>query len=151
MTEIAALVMAIALEMGVPPYFALAIAQEESGLNPAAISPENSNGTRDYGVMQLNSQYKAYFIDLYWDKNHEFNWENPEDNIYLGCRIIKGLMEHPSINTYWVLAICYNAGCNWLLNGNPPPESSREYATRVMRRWEKESPVGAFAVISGKR
>ena len=34
---------------------ARAIAQAESGMNPGAVSEPNWNGTRDYGIMQVNS------------------------------------------------------------------------------------------------
>lgn len=39
----------------VPRNLLRAIARVESSLNPAARSPLNSNGTRDYGLMQINS------------------------------------------------------------------------------------------------
>ena len=38
----------------VEPDLLRAIARHESGFNPSAISPKNSNGTRDYGLMQIN-------------------------------------------------------------------------------------------------
>jgi hypothetical protein len=41
----------------------LATIEIESGWNENAVSPINSNGTRDYGVMQLNSKYHWKFIN----------------------------------------------------------------------------------------
>ena len=41
-------------EYGVSPRLLWAIAKAESGFNPAAMSV-NTNGTFDYGVMQINS------------------------------------------------------------------------------------------------
>lgn len=38
-----------------------AIARQESRFNPAAISPPNSNGTRDYGLMQINQETARSF------------------------------------------------------------------------------------------
>ncbi len=35
----------------------------ESGFNPEAVSGKNSNGTRDYGLCQLNSRYHWEFIN----------------------------------------------------------------------------------------
>jgi soluble lytic murein transglycosylase-like protein len=43
-----------AAKYGVPPGIALGVAAHESGFNPAAINTANPNGTKDYGVMQLN-------------------------------------------------------------------------------------------------
>lgn len=40
---------------GISPNLLKAIARKESNFNPAAISGFNLNGTRDYGLMQLNS------------------------------------------------------------------------------------------------
>lgn len=39
----------------VDPQLLMALAWKESGFSPDAVSPPNSNGTRDYGLMQLNS------------------------------------------------------------------------------------------------
>lgn len=41
-------------EFNLPPSLLMAIAQKESSLNPKAVSPPNTNGTRDYGLMQIN-------------------------------------------------------------------------------------------------
>jgi soluble lytic murein transglycosylase-like protein len=48
---------------GVPPSLALAVAQHESGFNSNAVG-HNSNGTQDYGLMQINTiNPKAFGID----------------------------------------------------------------------------------------
>lgn len=39
---------------GADPDLLRAIARKESRFNPAAISPPNANGSRDYGIMQMN-------------------------------------------------------------------------------------------------
>ena len=124
-TVIMYLILSIAVEIGVPPYFALAIALEENhNLDPLRVSPPNQNGTVDLGVMQLNSQYFGHI-----------NWRDPETNIRAACRLIKEIMAMPAICTYWTVAICYNAGTRWLVNDDKPPDSSIDYATRVIARW----------------
>jgi soluble lytic murein transglycosylase-like protein len=121
---IIALILGVAAEIGVPPYFALAIAFEENGaLDPAAISPLNSNGTVDLGVMQLNSRYYG-----------DINWRDPETNIRAGCKHIKELIDHPGLNTYWGVAASYNCGIKRFLSEGPPPKTI-DYACRVMQRW----------------
>ena len=45
----------------ITPELLQAIAWKESGFNPRAVSPANANGTRDYGLMQINSANLAHF------------------------------------------------------------------------------------------
>jgi soluble lytic murein transglycosylase-like protein len=117
---IEALILAIALEVGVPPYFALAIAYTENPtLNPLAVH-KNPDGTFDRGIMQLNSS---------WYKG---NWQDPETNIRAGCEHIKWLLSLPGMN-YWLVCVAYNCGYGRLLE--KPPDISIEYANRVFARW----------------
>jgi hypothetical protein len=53
-SQVAQMVVQAANQYGVPPNLALGIASHESGFNPNATNV-NTNGTTDYGVMQLNS------------------------------------------------------------------------------------------------
>lgn len=48
------MIISAAQQYGVPTNIALGIAAHESGFNPSAIN-NNTNGTSDYGVMQLNT------------------------------------------------------------------------------------------------
>lgn len=52
--DIQQMIIDAANRLGVPPNLALGIASHESGFNPAATN-KNTNGTTDYGVMQLNT------------------------------------------------------------------------------------------------
>ncbi|MDR0475098.1 MAG: transglycosylase SLT domain-containing protein [Treponema sp.] len=118
---IAALVLSIASEVGVPPFFALSVALEENcSLNPNALN-KNPNGTFDGGVMQLNS---SWFTG---------DWEDPESNIRAGCLLIKELMGKPEITTFWDVAIAYQCGYTRFLER--PPSQTIEYACRVYARW----------------
>jgi soluble lytic murein transglycosylase-like protein len=117
---IEALIIAIALEVGIPPYFALSIAFEENHtLNPLAVHI-NDDGSRDLGVMQLNDSW------------YRGNWQDPETNIRAGCELIKELIGKPGMN-YWLACIAYNCGYGRLLE--KPPDASVEYANRVFARW----------------
>lgn len=58
-SQIQAWITQYANQYGVNPALALAIAQQESGFNASAVSATNSNGTTDYGVMQINSSNLA--------------------------------------------------------------------------------------------
>ena len=139
---ILALILAVAIEVGVPPQFVLSIAYvehwnksiEETVIDPEAVSKPNRNGSVDLGVMQINSFYLDEFVELHWDKAWEFDWETPYDNVYLGCRIIKWLMRHCS--TYWAVAVAYNCGLSRMQSGHPPLSSTR-YADRVLAVWNE--------------
>ena len=133
---IIALIISIAIEMGIPSGFALSIAVEENpSLDPLAVN-ENDNGTFDRGIFQLNSSWY----------NDEF-WFDPETNIRAGCAYIKELMSKPGVNTWWSVAICYNAGYGRL---NNPPDTSIEYAGRVISRWRAMDRL-SFQVLTGGR
>jgi len=58
-SQIQALITQYANQYGVNPALALAIAQQESSFNPAAVSAPNKNGSVDYGLMQINSSNLA--------------------------------------------------------------------------------------------
>jgi len=135
---IAALILVVAVDVGIPPNFALAIAYEEnSRLDPLIVSVPNGNGSRDYGVFQLNGDYIASFVKDYWDKDWEFDWSNPYDNVYLACRHIKYLSNISRVTTWWAVALCYNAGYSRLVGPRGPPKSAVEYAGRVMEGWQR--------------
>jgi soluble lytic murein transglycosylase-like protein len=118
---IQALILAIAIEVGVPPYLALAIAIEENDtLNPLVVHV-NEDGSRDQGIMQLNDS---------WFRG---DWQDPEINVRAGCLLLKELMGKPGMN-FWQVCVAYNCGYGRFLK-EPPPDSSIEYANRVFARW----------------
>ena len=122
---IAALILTIATEVGIPPNFALAIALEENvTLNPTAVTTRRSDGTRDLGVMQLNSERFGHI-----------DWKDPVTNIRAGCIRIKTLYDH-DLN-WWQVAIAYDCGYGQLKSKNGPPYRSIMYADRVFAQWEK--------------
>jgi soluble lytic murein transglycosylase-like protein len=117
--KMAAMILAIAIEVGVPPYFALSIALTENpALDPLAVH-KNRDGTFDRGVMQLNSGW------------YSGNWQDPETNIRAGCELIREL-KCKGLN-WWQVAISYNAGYQGLMDG--PPASSIDYANSVFEKW----------------
>jgi soluble lytic murein transglycosylase-like protein len=139
MSVIAALILTIAVEFGLPPNFVLAIAlTENETLDPLAVNV-NKNGTTDRGIFQLS--------DRYFDDERIFE---PEYNIRTACKHIKELVDDPAVNTYWTCAACYNSGRGWLKGGSPP-DTSIEYANKVMDRWNRLTNGNAMTVIGGKR
>jgi hypothetical protein len=59
---------------------AVAIALAESGGNPDAVGT-NTNGSKDYGLFQINDGHKDLF--------NEFTWNDPNDNARMASRVYK--------------------------------------------------------------
>jgi soluble lytic murein transglycosylase-like protein len=123
-----ALILAIALEVGIDGNLAVSVARVENPMLEAEII----GITGDLGIMQLNPKYLDYFVDQYWDKGWAFDWRTPYDNVYVGLKHLKYLVSLPGFNV-WMALIAYNAGEGAVRSGNPP-NSSIDYANNIMRR-----------------
>ena len=121
---IVTLILSIAVEVGIPPNFALAVALTENPeLNPKAVNV-NEDGSRDLGLMQLNSSW------------YHGDWEHPETNIMAACIHIKWLMNRVATQTLWDVAIAYNYGyANFVTK--KPPDDVLDYAAKVMNKYEE--------------
>lgn len=114
---------------GVEARLLFAIAQQESGLNPSATN-RNSDGSVDYGLMQINSS-NLPGIRL-----------TPEDimepclNVHVGAWILSKFIK--THGPTWRAVGAYNAG------SKPSNEGLRSiYATKVSKRYEaaiKQAP-----------
>ncbi len=82
-------------QYGVPPLLLKNIAKIESGLNPKAIC-FNTNGTKDYGLMQINTihlkrLHKEYGVT-------EQMLMQPKTNIYAGAEILSKIIHEHGFN-----------------------------------------------------
>lgn len=123
---------------GVDPKLLVAIAQQESGLNPRAVNL-NRNGTADYGLMQINSENLAS-IGLSPAEVME-----PCLNVHLGAWILaKFIKTH---GPTWRAVGAYNAG------SKPANETLRaNYASKVAQRLAREqnkATLGSAATTVG--
>ena len=90
-SDIQAMIVAAATQYGVPVNIALGVASHESGFNPSAINV-NTNGTTDYGVMQLNSTtVQTMGVSDPMD---------PQQNINAGVQLLSNLLRQYNGNTY---------------------------------------------------
>jgi soluble lytic murein transglycosylase-like protein len=80
-----------------------AIARTESGLNPQAIG-RNGNGSRDIGLMQINSDLAA---DAGLPRHHERDLFEPCTNIHVGAWILAGNVSR--LGYTWEAVGAYNA------------------------------------------
>jgi soluble lytic murein transglycosylase-like protein len=116
------LILAIALEIGVPGNFMVALAEVENPqMNPKAVNV-NRDGTKDLGLMQLNS---SWYTDA--------GWADPETNIRAACVHVKWLKNNYNFN-WWQVAVAYNAGHNAVLKERVPNKSI-EYANKVIAQF----------------
>lgn len=86
---------------GISPVLLQAIAKVESGLNPKAVNI-NSNGSRDLGLMQINS---SWVKPMKLDGARLFS--DPCYNTTIGARILRDCIDRKGYT--WAAVGCYNA------------------------------------------
>jgi soluble lytic murein transglycosylase-like protein len=87
----------------VSPRLLGAIARHESGMNPQAVH-KNRDGTRDYGLMQVNDRWIPSLRQYGITKEKLME---PCQNIYVGAMILRSLFERYGEN--WTAVGHYNA------------------------------------------
>lgn len=96
-----------------------AIAQTESSLNPRAIG-HNRNGSRDIGLMQINSWWLPRLAVYGLQERHLFD---PCTNIHIGAWILAGNLHR--LRDPWEAVGAYHAR---------DPQQRRAYVQRIQRR-----------------
>lgn len=124
------LVDAIAKESGVPPKLVRSIIQQESEWDVDNIS-RNKNGTKDMGLMQLNSRYIDYYKKLFWKSDKPFNPLSAKDNATIGIRYLAHLIKYYHGNTDLAVQ-AYNCGPT-AVDAGKIPASTIAYLARVKR------------------
>ena len=94
------------LKYDINPKLLKAIAYTESRLDPEAINKSNSNGTVDYGLMQINSVWFGKLEDFGVLKTHVIN--EPCTNIHVGAWILA--QNFALSGEGWLAVGAYNAG-----------------------------------------
>ena len=102
-----------------------AIARTESGLNPRAIG-RNSNGSRDIGLMQINS---AWLPTLASHGISERDLFEPCTNIHVGAWVLAGNVSR--LGYTWEAVGAYNAAS---------PALRRSYVEKVRRHLPADAP-----------
>lgn len=85
----------------------------ESNWEVTAKSRANFNGSRDWGLMQLNDNYFDYFSDRYYN-GKEFDWSDPVQNMEIGFAHFSHLKDKAH-GDYEKALISYNWGRQNLL------------------------------------
>lgn len=117
----------------ISPQLLYAIAQQESSLNPAAVG-RNRDGSRDLGLMQINSKHLPHLRKLGID---EQQLKDPCLSIIVGASILSDMMKRYGYS--WEAVGAYNAGTA------PGSHAERiHYAEQVWQRYKKIKTVREF-------
>lgn len=111
----------------VDPYLLYAIAKVESGMNPYAVG-KNHDGTRDVGLMQINSSHFSELERRGIDERRLM--VEPCTSIMVGASILSGMIKVYGYN--WEAVGAYNAG---LKKENYPQRMI--YAHKVWRKYQQ--------------
>ena len=113
----------------VPIHLVLHLVQVESEWNPTCVGPINSNGSRDFGLGQINSDNIASFSKQYYSGKEPFDVFNPIHNLEVTVRYLRDLyITHSS----WSDAVCaYNAGSYSVFSGRIP-KSTQLYVKSIL-------------------
>ncbi len=103
-----------------------AIARTESGLNPLAIG-RNTNGTRDIGLMQINSAWLPALSKYGITERHLLE---PCTSIHVGAWILAGNIQR--LGYTWDAVGAYNT---------PNPALARTYIDKVRRHLHDDRPT----------
>lgn len=101
-------------EYNIAPLLLWGIAKHESGFNPQAIG-RNTNGTFDYGVMQINSSWASTLGKDRWNA-----LADPCTNVRTGAWILRQCIDKYGYN--WKAVGCYNS---------QTPSKRDRYAARI--------------------
>lgn len=110
----------VAASMGVDPALALAVAQQESGFDPTAVSPANA-----IGVMQVIPSSGLWAGDLV---GRQLNLLDPRDNVTAGVAILRAL-ERTSDDLPTAIASYYQGAGSVSRNGMY--DDTRRYVANV--------------------
>lgn len=112
----------------VPAELLWAIAKVESGFNPAALY-QNSDGTVDIGVMQINSSWQKHFPEPVWSALND-----PCTNVQTGAEILADCLNRHGYT--WQGIGCYNA---------ITPGKQADYARRILDVMRHMPGAGQFS------
>lgn len=119
-TAIISLILAASVHFNIDPNLAVAVALQESSLNPRAVGPVG-----EIGLFQIRPKYSKFTrAELF----------NVHINITEGLRMLKFAKDHCKHKKDYTWLICYNRG---LTGGSKVKDPyNNEYYKKVMRRME---------------
>ena len=127
--EIADVILYNASQFDISPSLAVALAWEESRLNPRAINTRNRNESIDRGLFQLNDRsFPRLEVQAFF---------SPETNSWYAMNHLRFCLDTGGSEVAGLAM--YNAGTN-RVRGAGAPKTTLDYISRIMEnRWEIES------------
>jgi len=120
--DISSIIIKHALDNNIPINVAFAQAWEESRFNPKAVSDYNSDGSRDWGLFQLNDGWHSYTEKQLFDANF---------NSRKGMQHLAEMIDRNDGNIITGL-YCYNAGFDRINVQNIIPKSTVQYVQDIL-------------------
>jgi soluble lytic murein transglycosylase-like protein len=122
-----------------------ALAWQESNFRPSAVGAANANGTRDYGLMQINS------TNFSWLGLTMANVFDPATNARAAAKVLRAAYAQGARNVADAASI-YNAGSAGSARGGGPRKTSdggyvnQEYVRAVLSRlfWVRWARIAPF-------
>ena len=104
--------------------------QENPTFDEFAINRDNTNGTVDVGLFQLNDKYLwTDFVPRYWVEGVEFDPFNWKHNAYIAIHHMAWLQEKLKVEDDIIMA--YNCGKTAVLNDKIPTSTREDYLIKV--------------------
>lgn len=104
--------------------------QENPSFDEFAINRDNTNGTVDVGLFQLNDKYLwTDFVPRYWIEGVEFDPFNWKHNAYIAIHHMAWLQEKLKVEDDIIMA--YNCGLNAVINDRIPTLTKEVYLVEV--------------------
>ncbi|MDB5991583.1 MAG: iagB [Herbaspirillum sp.] len=131
-------------EFSIAPELLYAIAEQESGLNPSAIG-YNNNGTRDIGLMQINTSHLPWLAKQQITEKTLLN--NSCQSLKVGAGILAGFMRRFGYS--WKAVGAYNAGG---ADNSGAQQRRMDYAKKIAVRYRRvlnEAKKGAAKTARG--
>ena len=120
-------------EYDVPEYIMARLITYESGWNPKHIN-KNKNGTKDYGLCQLNSA-GLYDLARWHNKGVAFDPLDWNDNLRIGIKHLRFLYQETG--SWWSAVAAYNMGLygfnEWVAGKRKLPETTRNEMNFVFK------------------
>ena len=127
--EIAEVILHNADQFDIAPALAVALAWEESRLDPSAVNNKNRNQSIDRGLFQLN--------DRTFPRLEVQSFFNPETNAWYAMNHLRYCLDTGGTEVAGLAM--YNAGTN-RVRGSGTPKTTLDYINRILNnRWEIEN------------
>lgn len=111
----------------VPVLYYVKLVQAETGWRNV-ISRPNRNGTRDYGIAQINGSNIAFFDRIYFP-DREFDVMNPFHNLEVSIKHLSAL--YSQLRNWRLSVASYNCGLGAVLK-NRIPNSTQLYVQKII-------------------